>query len=425
MKKRIPVILSLAFLFGSLSLEEAQSQVNYPYIDTLYVVENYNTEYFGKNWPAATDPDTAYLRDQKAAAYYRTQFEPSKDNFFPFVFENCTSMVRLEFDQPAHPDSTFYISFNAYQSTPDFPNDIKNMVNLVSEKFLVPKNATYMDIPIITSRVPDELNMDYFGVEVFINQQLTQYLPFYCINKFSYNIKYTPPTTMYEGKLKVDIDSPSGQTLFSLNGGKSWKLYTDTITKSEIMNLTDYKVIYIKEPLSCDYIEIPIEEGGIPIIYRQVRIPVVANAILDKSSGMHRIPSQENFTFTIKLTGENVGKIPVVKTNRTSIPDSEGVTITEDEDGIYTITILNIQQDIDISIDFATGNELIQNENIRIHNGQLYITTTTSGNVQIYSATGALAKTIPAVAGETVSTSLPTGFYIINMDGKSYKVVCK
>jgi hypothetical protein len=410
----------------SLGSVKAQSPGNYPHIDTLYVVENYNTEYFGKNWPATSDPDTAYQRDEKAAAYYRSQFEPYKDNFFPFVFENCTSMVRIEFDRPAHPDSTFYVSFNPYPSPPDFPNDIGKMVNLISEKFLVPKYATYMDIPIITSRVPDELNMDYFAVEVFINQQLAEYLPFYCINKFSYNIKYTPPTVKYEGRLKVDIDSPSGQTLYSLNGGLSWKLFTDTATKSEIKNLENYNVIIIKEPLTCDYTEIPIERGGEqPIIYRQIRIPQVTDAILDKLPGMYSIPSQENFTFTIQPTGENIGKIPVVQTNRTSIPDSEGVIITKNENGTYTITIRYIQQNIDISIDFATGNEIVLNENIRTHNGQLYITTTTTGNVKVYSATGALVKTIPTIAGETASTSLPTGFYIINMDGKSYKVVCK
>lgn len=421
MKKRIPVILSLVFLFVSLGSIKAQNP--------FYPLDNYNPGYFENSWPGISHPDSISKIEQKASDKFESLFSIGGPTFpipYPYVFGECTHTLRFDLSpiQPL-PDSS-YIWFESYHGSDDFPNDIGNNVSLTSDKFLIPKNATYIDMPFQTYRVPDELNMKIFSVIVYINQTQVEFFPFFFINKLTYSIKYERPTVHYNGILEVNINDATGNAVYSLNEGKSWKQSTDTATKSEIKNLTDYDFIYIKEPLSCDFIKIPIEkEGGPPVIYRQVRIPQVTDAILDKSSGLYSILTKESFMFTIQPTGENVGKIPVVQTNRTSIPDSEGVTITKDEDEIYTITILHIQQDIDISIDFATGNELVQSENIRTHNGQLYITTTTSGNVKVYNATGALVKTIPTVAGETVSTSLPTGFYIINMDGKSYKVVCK
>jgi len=94
--------------------------------------------------------------------------------------------------------------------------------------------------------------------------------------------------------------------------------------------------------------------------------------------------------------------------------------------GVFRITILGIQEPIKISVDFATGNDLIDDSNNVWTNGsQLYITTAVSGNAAIYNATGTLIKTIPIVAGETVNTPLSAGFYVVTINGESYKVVSK
>lgn len=428
MKNRIYIILGLAFLFVSLSSVKAQLPGNYPDIDTLYIIESDTNTIYGKNWPEASDPKKVYDIDSIVNQEYIDISLNEAQYRLPYVFEGCNYTLRIEFDQRPHPDSALYVWFKPIQINPVEERDFGDCISLTSEKFLIPKNQSYIDVPFHINRVPDELNKKMFYCVAYINQHLTGFYGVYgfaCINKFSYNVEYIPPTIKYEGLLNVNINSPSENTLYSLNNGWTWKTLTDTIKKSEIKNLQDYNVILIKEPLTCDYTEVPIESRESPIIYREILIPSVRHAILDKSPGKHYIPSGHDFTFTIQPAGGD-GNTPFVHTNRTSIPDSEGVITVNNGDGTFTVTIKHVQQNIKVSIDFITGNEHInQDNNIWVYNNQLHITTASAEKANIFNATGTLIKTVPIVAGETVSLPLPRGFYIVNIQDKSYKVVSK
>lgn len=428
MKNRIYIILSLVFLFMTSGLVKAQLPGNYPEIDTLYIIESDTNTIYGKNWPEASDPKKVYDIDSIVNQEYIDISLNEAQYRLSYAFEGCDYTLRIEFDQRPHPDSTLYVWFKPIQINPVEERDFGDCISLTSKKYLIPKNQSYIDIPFHINRVPDELNKKMFYCVAYINQHLTGFYGVYgfaCINKFNYNVKYIPPTTKYEGLLNVNIDSPSENTLYSLNAGKTWKTPTDPITKSEIKNLTDYNVIYIKEPLTCDYTEIPIDRLEPPIIYREVNLPSVSNAILDKSPGKHYIPSRHDFTFTIQPAGGEEN-IPFVHTDRTSMPDSEGVITVNNGDGTFTVTIKHVQQNINVSIDFITGNEQInQDNNIWVYNNQLYITTTSAEKAKIYNATGKLIKTIPIATGETVNLPLPKGFYIVNIQDKSYKVLSK
>lgn len=420
MKNRITILLSLTLFIVLQGSVKAQNP--------FYPLDNYNPGYFENGWPGRTSQDTILKIEQRASDKFASLFDIGGSSFpypYPYVFGGCTHILRFDLSQiPSIPDSS-YIWFESYYGSDDFPNDIGNNVSLTSEKFLIRRGATFIDMPFQTYRVPDDLNMKIFSVIVYLNQQPVEFFPFHFINELTYSIKYIPPTVLYSGILEVNINDATGNAVYSLNGGQSWKHSTDTATKSEIKNLTDYNVIYIKEPLSCGYIQIPIDELESPIIYREVFIPSVSNAILDKSPGKHYIPSRQDFTFTIQPTGGE-GNIPFVHTDRTSIPDSEGVIIVNNGDGTFTVTIKHVQQNIKVSIDFITGNEQInQDNNIWVYNNQLYITTTSAEKAKIYNATGKLIKTIPIATGETISLPLPKGFYIVNIQDKSYKVLSK
>jgi len=58
-----------------------------------------------------------------------------------------------------------------------------------------------------------------------------------------------------------------------------------------------------------------------------------------------------------------------------------------------------------------------------VFRGSLYIYAARDGEARIYNLTGQLVKAIPYAAGETVRTALPTGVYVVVVNGRTYKIV--
>ena len=295
------------------------------------------------------------------------------------------------------------------------------------------------DTPVVMNftvgEIPKEMEGVGFSIETYYEEMNgtpspgrdTTLLTFY--NHPTFDIQYIKPSQGYSGKLEVNISGGTPYLMRSLDKGKSWYLASDPISKSEIYNLQDEdeSYLWLKEPNSCWEQVIRLGEANEPSpIMRPVTMPTIANAIVSVEPGTKYVPSRGSFSFKIQPTGLNAGKVPVITTGRTTIPDSEGVVVEDLGNGVFRVTILGIQEPINISVDFTTGNELVDDDNnVWTNGGQLYITTTVSGNAAIYNATGTLVKTISMVAGETVSTSLPAGFYIVTVNGKSYKVISK
>ena len=295
------------------------------------------------------------------------------------------------------------------------------------------------DSPVVMNFTVDEIPQEMEGVEFTIETYYTDMtgtpssgrdttqLTFY--NHPTYNIQYVRPTSGYSGRLDMNISGGTPHLMRSLDKGKTWHLASEPVSKSELYNLQDEEVSYLwlKEPNSCWQQVIALGEGTpSPGLMREVNVPVISNAIVSVQPGTQYVPSRSSFSFTIQPTGVNAGKVPVITTGRTTIPDSEGIIVKDLGNGVFRITILGIQEPIKISVDFATGNDLIDDSNNVWTNGsQLYITTAVSGNAAIYNATGTLIKTIPIVAGETVNTPLSAGFYVVTINGESYKVVSK
>jgi hypothetical protein len=57
------------------------------------------------------------------------------------------------------------------------------------------------------------------------------------------------------------------------------------------------------------------------------------------------------------------------------------------------------------------------------HGSVLYVAAATSGDAYIYNVSGQLVKTVSHFAGETTTTQLPDGVYIVVADGKTHKVI--
>lgn len=247
-------------------------------------------------------------------------------------------------------------------------------------------------------------------------------------------VKYTPPTTLFKGVLDISITNGSYYIQRSMDGGQSWQLARDTITgeilpfsQSQIANFIPGSTILFRQPEGCGYEELKVgtenDGNGSAPINRLVNMPQVTDAISTVEAGQHRVTSGSDFTFTITPTGDNAGKSLHVSTSRTSVPDSEGVRIVNNDDGSYTVTILHIREAITIAIDFATGIDSIDGNAVWSHANLLYIRSEETGEAAVYTLPGALVSNLRVNAGETVTLPLNNGVYVVILNGKTYKIV--
>lgn len=247
-------------------------------------------------------------------------------------------------------------------------------------------------------------------------------------------IQYHPTTVQYDGVLDISIEKGPSHILRSLNGGLTWQFARDTVTgevipftKSEINYFIPGSTILFRMPNACRMETLTVGEGGEvpPLVTRQVTMPSVADAISTVAPGQHYVLSGTNFEFTLTPTGNNIGKALHVTTSRTTIPDSEGVTIVDNRDGSFTVTILNIKESVVISVGFATGTETINDYAVWSQANRLYIRSGISGKASVYTVSGTLIQIIDVEAGEDVSVSLSSGLHVVTLNGSVYKVLVK
>jgi hypothetical protein len=137
------------------------------------------------------------------------------------------------------------------------------------------------------------------------------------------------------------------------------------------------------------------------------------------------VPSQKDFVFTAYCDEEIE-----VTTDR----GIENDAIKEGGNGVYTITIRKVQFNFNIYLKKAvtpesgaggdndeTANATITGDAVWAAGGTLYIQAANAGSLAIYNITGQLYK------AETISgsytLSMPKGLYIVQLNGKAYKVV--
>jgi hypothetical protein len=123
------------------------------------------------------------------------------------------------------------------------------------------------------------------------------------------------------------------------------------------------------------------------------------------------------------------GYEPQVTTDRTSIPDDKGgVKVTRNADGTWTVRIRQIQQALTVTITTvgaSTATGQVAAAQAWSHGRRLYIAATQPGEAYVYNVAGVRVKILPYAAGETVGATLPTGVYVVALEGKRYKVAVR
>jgi hypothetical protein len=158
-----------------------------------------------------------------------------------------------------------------------------------------------------------------------------------------------------------------------------------------------------------------------PPTLREVILPSLPGVTTDPPAGSYYLPGGSDFVFTLTPAAAQAALTPVIKTGRTN-DAGDGVEITPNGDGSYTVRIRQVRQPLTVTIDFTTAGATIDGARVWSYAGTLYITAAVDSEARIYSVSGGLAKSIPAAAGATVSAPLPAGFYVVVLGGKPYKV---
>ena len=408
-----------------------------PYVSQVFIYSSSGNEYIGKYWPANTPAADAVRMDYEAK-----NANPSSPPMR--LFEGCDDLkLRIRLIGTIPDDKVIYMKFRFYDYSSAGGVNTRAAITL-PDSVAIPHGVSYFEVPYQINHLPDDQNGGLAAVRGYIsnpngseNSGQTDYVNMF--NRFTYHVEYSPRTVQYKGHLRLNIQEASPQIVCSLDGGYTWRKPQDEFSGSIVDKALEAGVIYIKEPNSCLLVTIPFGKGSGGIgepgnsgdpgssISRQITMPYIANAIINREQGVHYVSSGGNFVFTIQPTGANAGLVPVVSTNRTGVPDSEGVKIEDNGDGSYTVSILRVQQTITLSIDFATSNKAIDNGNkVWADNDQLYIQSTTNGTANIYNAAGTLVKSTKVSAGEITVVSIPTGFYVVKMsDDKTYKIILR
>jgi hypothetical protein len=157
---------------------------------------------------------------------------------------------------------------------------------------------------------------------------------------------------------------------------------------------------------------------------REINIPVAEGYLIDPPEIHLHIESGTDFVFHITpINRELFYIIPKVKAStRTNVDD--GITIEEEANGIsYLVTIHSVRESMTILIgDNATANEDVDGPAVWSYGGKLYIRAYDQSTAVVYNALGQLVKTVGLSAGET-SYAMPSGIYLVTLNGKTYKVI--
>ena len=158
-------------------------------------------------------------------------------------------------------------------------------------------------------------------------------------------------------------------------------------------------------------------------VYYTVTLPAVEGATTDPAAGDYEVLDRHNFSFRIVLDEDYDLSVPVVTTDRGSV-------LTPSSNGTYTLRAVNRDTEIRISgivkNPDPVANEAIRAETIEVRGGEgcLFLHLGMRREVGVYTFTGSLLRFAEVAPGDS-RWALPTGNYIVRIDGKSYKVAVR
>ena len=208
-------------------------------------------------------------------------------------------------------------------------------------------------------------------------------------------------------KLPATIQVSMGNKTLTAGSDYTYNQSTGKFTLAKVTG--NVEIIVVAEPIQTP------DPDPKPVTYT-VTLPVVEGAEFPSETGT-TIEENEDFIFTIILEDGYKNSKPVVKANGKEIlPDSKGRYVVENVKTNITITVSGIVKD-----DPTANMEIQGSLKVWGADGHLHILSSKVGEAHVITYSGQLYKIITLTGGETI-TSLPSGIYIVRIDGQSYKV---
>lgn len=204
---------------------------------------------------------------------------------------------------------------------------------------------------------------------------------------------------------------------------------TNVVTTTEAVGRRDINTAFGKR--KADAVVVPercreesycfyVKRDAPPVHQRSVFIPTVEGVtVVSPGVGYTSIPSQKNFTFRVKYTGE-----PMTVTAKRLIDGRtvEVLTGTLNADGEYEYVIRRVMQDLTLEFTKTVANTLVDQPSVWANSGAVRIHAPKETTVRIYSASGVLVKQATVQGDKTVPLS--AGLYLVVLsDGTTQKVL--
>ena len=204
---------------------------------------------------------------------------------------------------------------------------------------------------------------------------------------------------------------------------------TNVVTTTEAVGRRDINTVFGKR--KADAVAVPdwcrdetycfyVKRDAPPVHQRSVFIPTVEGVtVVSPGVGYTSIPSQKNFTFRVKYTGE-----PMTVTAKRLIDGRvvEVLTGTLNADGEYEYVIRRVMQDLTLEFTKTVANTLVDQPSVWANSGAVRIHAPKETTVRIYSASGVLVKQATVQGDKTVP--LAAGLYLVVLsDGTTQKVL--
>ena len=204
---------------------------------------------------------------------------------------------------------------------------------------------------------------------------------------------------------------------------------TTVATTTEAIERRDINTVFGKR--KADAVAVPercreesycfyVKRDAPPVHQRSVFIPTVEGVtVVSPGVGYTSIPSQKNFTFRVKYTGE-----PMTVTAKRLIDGRvvEVLTGTLNADGEYEYVIRRVMQDLTLEFTKTVANTLVDQPSVWANSGAVRIHAPKETTVRIYSASGVLVKQATVQGDKTVP--LAAGLYLVVLsDGTTQKVL--
>ena len=296
-------------------------------------------------------------------------------------------------------------------------------------------------------QLPEELNGKISGIANLIYTNpigVGDTVLFAGFSKVETDIKYYPVTEIHSGSLTLGLKGGSNYIRWSTVYGIDcdaeydndcrWRYLRNTATGEELpfsewellslYAINDRVPLVIQEPGSCWVDTLWIGGGGIKVIQRAIEIPEVEGVTTDPKPGVYYAPSNTNYSFTARYSGELMNVLAEGFYSKSIID----LAAEKQEDGSYKYTLYKVTEPWTIS--FApnvnsgdVSNNIFTDQPVWSSGNILHINTQDSEIVNVYTLVGILYKQVSVNGYSTIQ--LPKGFYVVSVNGKQYKVVIK